>query len=545
MKPEHTRLLIVVDDVDYRQHLADAGLTQRLFDPTASQLSEEQWHIFNAAVCWRSQLQEVAIFSAYSSEAYSTATDIGLQLIGSGIPASDRGLISPRNQVRLVADFCPTHIVMCTPAVAILSWANRNHIPSVVLLCDWQEPLSWQQRWQHARLIKQLNCESIHWVGSHGVYGCKILAASGINPRKLIPWEWPEPKLPEQFAPKQRRYKHDTLTLIYVGTLRMSAGVGDLLLALSYMQQKGMDVHLNLVYEPTDKTRRRSRVQISKPLRDEILGEAVLRKLLAGDSIETGIVQDDILGKPTENDADRHSEHSQEEETGEGIELAHDLEIVRSQVQQLSLSKHVSFISAPAQKELLEYVRAADLVVIPGDDRERLSSVTFVSSKQPEGLPQGLPEDQPESQPKSRPEGQPEIDGLYLAMAARTPIVASDHPHLSTHLEHGVNAMIFPAGNAKSMAHRIERVLSQPQLYAQISEALGTPLSALKVPARWPALIDYWLNSGADLPDGSDNHQRLCNWAFSSGRYRSIPASQKATAPLGFPPAHSSFQGSL
>jgi glycosyltransferase involved in cell wall biosynthesis len=520
MTLENTRLLIVVDNADYRQHLTKAGLTQKLFDQPSELLSEAHWHIFNAAMYWRSQLQEVAIFSAYSAEAYSLATDIGIQLIGSGIPAPEDIPISPHKQIRLVADFCPTHIVMCTPAIAILSWANRNHIPSVVLLSDWQEPLNWIQRWQHAHLIKQLNTESIHWVGSHGVYGCKILAASGINPHKLIPWEWPQPELPQQYHPKQLRYDPGTIELIYTGTLRLSAGVGDLLLALSHLQQKGTDVHLNFLYETaaTSRQRPQPKAQLSQPIRDEILGEAVLRKLLAGDAIETGIISDDIIGETL-------AEENLTTATAEkkGIELERDLEILRSQVQQLNLSEYVSFTPAPAEKRLLEYMRAADLVVIPGDDRERLSAITPVSADRTGNGPSG------NSKSGNDPlgNGRPGTNNLYLAMAARTPIVASDHPHLSLHLVHGINAMIFPAGNAKSMAHRIERLLSQPQLYAQISDALGVALSTLKVPARWPELIDYWLSSGAHMPDGPENHQRLFNWAFSSGRYRSIPHLQK------------------
>jgi glycosyltransferase involved in cell wall biosynthesis len=522
MKLENTRLLIVVDNADYRQHLASAGLTQMLFDQPAEHLSEENWHIFNAAVAWRSQLQEVAIFSAYSQEAYSTATDIGLQLIGSGIPDPEHIPISPRKQIQLVADFCPTHIVMCTPSVSILNWANRNRIPSVVLLCDWQEPLNWLQRWQHARLIRQLNCESVHWVGSHGVYGCKILAGNGINPRKIIPWEWPQPDLPERYQPKQLRYDLDVVELVYVGTLRMSAGVGDLLLALNHIRQKGTAVHLNIIHKTTDKSRRSAhhKTPLSQPLRDEILGEAVLRKLLAGESIATGIDEADLPddSAPSIRPFSLPAELAQEGIDELARNLDRDLETLRSQIQQLNLTECISLIPDPAETELLEYVRKADVAVIPGDDRARLSATSASSPRT--------------THYSDRTKGTASLD---LAMAARTPIIASDHPHLSEHLVHGVNAMIFPAGNAKSMAHRIERVLSQPQLYAQISEALGVSLSTMKVPARWSELIDYWLNSKTHTPESKNNQQQLCNWAFSSGRYRGIPSLQHQTPVLGSP----------
>ena len=118
---------------------------------------------------------------------------------------------------------------------------------------------------------------------------------------------------------------------------------------------------------------------------------------------------------------------------------------------------------------------------------------------------------------------------LPLAMATRTPIIASDHPLLQEHLCHGINAMIFPAGNAKSMAHRIERIMAQPQLYAQLSEALETPLPSLQIPARWTDVIEHWLQSDNHSPAGTLHYQQLCNWAFSSGRYRGTQPKQQFT----------------
>ena len=93
--------------------------------------------------------------------------------------------------------------------------------------------------------------------------------------------------------------------------------------------------------------------------------------------------------------------------------------------------------------------------------------------------------------------------------------------------------MIFPAGNVYSLIHRIERIMSQPQLYAQISDALAIALRTVKVPACWDSLIDYWLSSEANKA----NHQQLCNWAFSSGRYRhrrGLTKLARSASTLGF-----------
>ena len=356
------RLLIVVEDADYRGHLAAGSLVWPPLNESPTVLSAVDSHLLSAANYWRSQLQEVAIFSLHSAAAYSTLTHSGIRLIGSGIIKAiararaasgsrplKRPLMSPqpkgeatrKQTVRLVADFCPTHIVMCTPAPAVLSWANRHHIPSVVLLSDWQEPLGLRARWQHNRLIAQLNRPSVNWIGSQGIHACKILQASGISPHKLIPWEWPQLELSKPHPPKQLRYSQDTIELVYAGPLSAAAGIYDLLLAIAYMQRKSIVVQLKLLCGP---------------------------------------------------------------------KLGGDLAVLQSRIQQLNLEEHIALIPWASELERLNYVRAADLMVIPGwDGRDSTAAPT---AQQTLGS---------------------EIPGnIRLAVAARTPIVAASHPPLQS-----------------------------------------------------------------------------------------------------------------
>ena len=482
MRLEEARLLIVVEDTDYRAYLSGELKDKKIADILSQQTRRQEdqrslyqeslqgdqpdhpigittlpnrlqaqanaidLHVLSAAAYWRSRIQQVAICSLYAPTPYSELSLLGVRLIGSGLPESPYGVDSregktkksdakdaagDRDRIRLVADFCPTHIVLCTPNYAVLSWATQNQIPSVVLLSDWQEPLGWQQQWHHRKLIRQLNHESVSWVGSRGAHACKILEASGISARKLIPWSWPPTELLEQYSAKQLRYDRAEVNLAYTGSLRTAAGVSDLLSAVSHLHQKGTAVHLLL------------------------LGDAADEPALA---------------------------------------------VRQKQAQQLGIAEHVTFILGASESDVIARVRAADLVVIPGYDR---SAVAEVSRR------------------------------LQLAMATRTPIVAADYPHLKEHLLHGVNAMIFPAGNAKSMAHRIERIMGQPQLYNQLSEALEISLQAIKIPAQWAELIDRWLQSGQSMSAGADNYQNLCNWAFSSGRYQAIFSEKAPKASVG------------
>lgn len=445
MAPENIRLLIVAENADYREHLSDIFLPEMLSERLSNRISPADLHILEAAAHWSDHLQEVAIFSCHSAESYSEVSYLGIRLMGSGIQAESSEYVSERERVKLVADFCPTHIVLCSPNYSILNWATRNNIASVVLLSDWQGPLGWRQQRRHNRLIKQLNHPSVNWVGNHGVFACKILEASGISSKKIIPWEWPQPqKLSQYVLPKQIRYEQSEIELIYAGPISPRAGLNDLLMAVGHIQTKG-----------------NSKVKL-KVISDQLNVEV---------------------------DPTKVPEQTAQTQTLDAV--PHTLELLQVQTQQLGIAECVSFSSSLSNEQIIEQMRDADLVVIPG-----------------------CAHDYPVEPPGS----------LYMAMAARTPIIATDQPHFDEHLSHGVNAMIFPQGNDKSMAHRIERVMNQPQLYAQLSEASEVALTTLKVPARWSELIDRWINAGVE------NDQWLCNCAFSSGRYQALSATERQLA---------------
>ncbi|MEL6605380.1 MAG: glycosyltransferase [Cyanobacteria bacterium J06614_10] len=408
------RLLIVVEDADYREALADLFMPDRLVAELSGRVSPVDVHILTAAYQWSTQAQSVAIVSCQSAEEYSEESYLNIRLMGSGLS----GERASQDMSRLVADYCPTHIVMCTPSLSVLRWAVRNRISTIVLLSEWQEPLGWRQRWQHNQLISLLNHSSVEWVGSHGVHACRILKTSGVDARKLIPWEWPQPQLMEQYPPKRIQGDQSAIHLAYAGPLEVSAGIDDLLRAMGELQRRGHQVSLQLMSE--------------SPAVPFIAAQNIAR--------------------------------------------------LRAQTNQLGLENAVTFWQDLSLEQMLEKVHRADLTVIPRI-AQSLSVIPF---------------------------------GLSLSMAARTPVVACDYPYFVEHLFHGINAMIFPAGNFHSMAHRIERVMGQPALYAQLSEASEIDFERLKVPARWAELIDRWLQGSAY------DRQRLRDFALSSGRYQAL-----------------------
>jgi glycosyltransferase involved in cell wall biosynthesis len=94
------------------------------------------------------------------------------------------------------------------------------------------------------------------------------------------------------------------------------------------------------------------------------------------------------------------------------------------------------------------------------------------------------------------PEGFPLT--IQHALRTRTPIVASDHPMFKTHLKHGVNSMIFEAGNSLALAECMEKLISDSALYHNLSVTSHSTWHQLRLPVKWAQLIDRWLD---DTPE--------------------------------------------
>jgi glycosyltransferase involved in cell wall biosynthesis len=107
------------------------------------------------------------------------------------------------------------------------------------------------------------------------------------------------------------------------------------------------------------------------------------------------------------------------------------------------------------------------------------------------------------------PEGLPLT--IYEALAARTPIIASDHPMFRGALAHEETALVFPAGDVGALADAIRRLTTDAALYALLSENSERAWEALQLPVAWGELIERWL---ADDQDWLREHR------FNSGRYR-------------------------
>ena len=150
-----------------------------------------------------------------------------------------------------------------------------------------------------------------------------------------------------------------------------------------------------------------------------------------------------------------------------------------NKAKQLKIEDCVDFLGLVPNKAVVHLMRKADLVLIPS------------RHEYPEGFPMTI----------------------YEALCSRTPIVASDHPMFQNKLKSEHNAMIFKAGNSTSLSACIEKILSEPKLYQNISIASADAWNKLQIPVKWADMINRWLDNSPE------NRQWLFEHRISSGRY--------------------------
>ena len=143
-----------------------------------------------------------------------------------------------------------------------------------------------------------------------------------------------------------------------------------------------------------------------------------------------------------------------------------EIESMRQLARSLGVEDGLSFLGSIPNPEVFERFKSADLLIVP-------SRWEFQ-----EGFPLTL----------------------FEAIASHTPIVCSDHPIFAGVLADGENAGLFRAGDARSCARAIEKIVSDPDLYFRLSANAGQTWQKLKGPADWRRLILEWATVGPRSP---------------------------------------------
>ena len=175
-------------------------------------------HEFVGTICLRSH-------STYINE-------LAPGLYSAGFDASLTNAPDVSSAIRLLQAWNPTHVVLRTPIREILLWCVENGVAVLPLLADSFSTRNLRSKFRHWRLARALN--KVPLISNHNIPACLSLKRIGVDPGKLVPWDWPQAYTPDQFRPKI--LGEGATRILYVGAITEEKGVGDLIRAAALLR---------------------------------------------------------------------------------------------------------------------------------------------------------------------------------------------------------------------------------------------------------------------------------------------------------------------
>lgn len=230
------RLLIVQYAGDYRAafHRVWSGGNETYY---------AQKYSINAIAELKQYTDDLACLCCSTREAYDEILPNGVRAIGGGLnPSTDADKL-----IHLIENYRPTHLVLCSLIGSVLDWAVNQNIPILTTFAHSLSNISLKQKLNNVVMAKKLNHPTVEWVGSYGLNACHQLRSMGVNPNKIIPWDFLIDEHPGNFAPKALVTGKAPWQLCYVGSISPAKGVGDVLAAVARLTAKQVPVRLTLV----------------------------------------------------------------------------------------------------------------------------------------------------------------------------------------------------------------------------------------------------------------------------------------------------------
>jgi glycosyltransferase involved in cell wall biosynthesis len=338
-----------------------------------------QYYSIKAVEDQLKSFDRVTSLSVVTGEKYDVIEESGMRSVGLGLS----GNFSESDVVRVLAGLQPTHVIFRAVMRKAISWAVREGKQIVCVFAESLTSVGLRNRWRNRRLASILRSDRVRWVASYGIGSAETFFNAGVDPAKIVAWDFFHAGLSNDFKAKTL-VEPGAGSVLYVGAMTPAKGVDDLVAAFAILGKSHPRIKLTLV----------------------------------------GKDQGDRLKK-----------------------------VIASLPQNFDCTQ-VPFVP---NHMLEEFMSGFSVVVVPSRH--------------------------------SYPEGLPLV--LTHAMAARVPVVASDHPMLVKVLMHRKNAMIFPEGNPQALAARIVELLEDRQLYQDLSASSENSLKKIILPVKFHELCDF------------------------------------------------------
>ena len=219
------RLLIAQYGGDYRK-------TFHLVRNKGIETYNSQKYVIDTVTNIIKQIDEVILLCCNTEEAYNQEIEPGLRVIGAGVEP----YINSSKILEIIEQSQPTHLIIHFPMSDIFSWAIKHQVKMIALFADSFLPINWKHRIKNYHQAKLFNHQQVDWVANHGLNACYSLQKIGVNSDKIIPWDFPHTITPQTFNVKKLRTNLSPRKLVYVGLIKDTKGVGDILTAVAKLR---------------------------------------------------------------------------------------------------------------------------------------------------------------------------------------------------------------------------------------------------------------------------------------------------------------------
>lgn len=234
----------------------------------------------------------VTVIVCTTEERYDEVLPNGVRSIGLGLKEP----IGLADIAPTILALQPTHLMICHLLPALLAWATKLPAQLSIITANSTKRQPGFKGWLKAwRLRRLLNNPRFPWIGAYSMSGARSFAEIGVDPGKIVPWDFlieteTAPFVPVD-PPGDRRKK-----LLYVGQLVESKGVPEVIAALAQLRGHGMDVSLTLVGREQDNSLR----DLARGL--DVSEQVHFVGMVANDRIEAVMRDHDAVIVPSRHD---------------------------------------------------------------------------------------------------------------------------------------------------------------------------------------------------------------------------------------------------
>jgi glycosyltransferase involved in cell wall biosynthesis len=200
---------------------------------------------FWASLAGRKDIESFTAISLSSDAAASVLPNgvhvVGIELYKKGVRPRYREVVEAIKQTR------PSHLIVMSPIMPVIRWALRARIPLLPMFADSFRGGGLKAKIQYGLLAFLLNDPSIELVANHNLAASLDLERIGVDPKKIVPFDWPALLSPRDYEAKSAPPNDRPVRLIYVGSLIETKGVGDAIRAVSKLTNRGRQVQLTII----------------------------------------------------------------------------------------------------------------------------------------------------------------------------------------------------------------------------------------------------------------------------------------------------------